>query len=344
METAMEIKTLAFLYNVRHKYLDVNDYHNQLEADFDDPITTKWQIKHLENLGFKIIPIEANENAYLKLKKHKNDIDIAFNVAEGIYGRDRELQIPAILEMLQIPYTGSSPLTHAFSLNKAKAKQIFIAEGIPTAPFQIIKNQDFVLSDKLKYPLIVKPVAQGSSMGITNKSVVYDIVSLKKQVKKIISAFEEAALVEPFLEGREFSIAMIGNPGEILPIIEPNHRILPKGYLPFDSYEVKWYFEEQGHSNYLMCPAKIDANLELKIRKICHQVWEALEVLDWCRIDIKCDKENNPYVLEINSPAGLIPPEVSTTSYFPLAARTAGMNYEQMLLKIIKSALRRYKN
>lgn len=334
---------IAFLYNVRHFYLDVNDYRNQLEADFDDPITTKWQIKHLKNLGFKIIPIEANENAYTKLKKHKNNIDIAFNVAEGIYGRDRELQIPAILEMLQIPYTGSTPLTHAFSLNKAKAKQIFIAEGIPTAPFQVIENKNFVLNDRLKYPLIVKPVAQGSSMGITNKSVVYDIVSLKKQVKKIINAFKEAALVEPFLEGREFSIAMIGNPGEILPIIEPNHSILPKGYLPFDSYEVKWYFEEQGHSNYLMCPAKIDTNLESKIRKICHQVWKALEVLDWCRIDIKCDKENNPYVLEINSPAGLMPPEVSTTSYFPLAARAAGMNYEQMLLKIIKSALRRYK-
>jgi D-alanine-D-alanine ligase len=343
METAMEIKTIAFLYNVRHNYLDINDYHNQLEADFDDPITTKWQIKYLENLGFKIIPIEANENAYLKLKKHKNDIDIAFNVAEGIYGRDRELQIPAILEMLQIPYIGSSPLTHAFSLNKAKAKQIFIAEGIPTAPFQIIKNQDFVLNDGLKYPLIVKPVAQGSSMGITNKSVVYDIISLKKQVKKIINAFKEAALVEPFLEGREFSISMIGNPGKILPIIEPNHSILPKGYLPFDSYEVKWYFEEQGNSNYLMCPAKIDSDLESKIRKICHQVWKALEILDWCRIDIKCDKENNPYVLEINSPAGLIPPEVSMTSYFPLAARTAGMNYEQMLLKIIKTALKRYK-
>ena len=324
----MAVKTLAFLYNVRHDYLDVNDYHNQIEADFDDPITTKWQIKHLENLGFKIIPIEANENAYLKLKKHKKYIDIAFNVAEGIYGRDRELQIPAILEMLRIPYTGSSPLTHAFALNKAKAKQIFMAEGIPTAPFQIINNQDFVLSDKLKYPLIVKPVAQGSSMGITNKSVVYDIVSLKKQVKKIINAFKEAAIVEPFLDGREFSIAMIGNPGRILPIIEPNHSILPKGYLPFDSYEVKWYFEEQGHSNYLMCPAKIDTDLDSKIRKICHQVWKALEVLDWCRIDIKCDKESNPYVLEINSPAGLIPPEVSTTSYFPLAARIAGMDYE----------------
>jgi len=342
METIMGIKTIAFLYNVRHFYLDVADYRNQLEADFDDPITTKWQIKHLKNLGFKIIPIEANENAYLKLKRFKKKIDLVFNVAEGIYGKDRELQIPAILEMLQIPYTGSSPLTHAFALNKGKAKQIFQAEGIPTAPFQIIKTSEFILDSKLKFPLIVKPVAQGSSMGITNKSVVHDIESLKKQVIKIITAFKEPALVEPFLEGREFSIAMLGNPGVILPIIEPNHSMLPKGYLPFDSYEVKWYFEEQGNSNYLMCPAIMDKKLEIRIKEICHQVWKALEVMDWCRIDIKCDKENNPYVLEINSPAGLIPPEVSVTSYFPLAARTSGMDYEQMLLQIIKTASKRY--
>lgn len=334
---------LAFLYNVRHFYLDVNDYRNQLEADFDDPITTKWQIKHLKSLGFNVIPIEANEKAYLKLYRLRKKIDLAFNVAEGIYGRDRELQIPAMLEMLRIPYTGSSPLTHAFSLNKGKAKQVFIAEGIPTAPFQIIEKENFVLNPELKYPLIVKPVAQGSSMGITNKSVVYDLASLKKQVRKIVTAFKEPALVEPFLEGREFSIAMLGNPGRILPIIEPNHSILPKKYLPFDSYEVKWYFEEQNHDDYLMCPAKMDARLESKIKDICRRVWDALDVLDWCRIDIKCDKKNNPYVLEINSPAGLMPPEVSMTSYFPLAARAAGMDYRKMLMEIIKAAAKRYK-
>lgn len=334
---------IAFLYNVRHFYLDAKNYRNQREADFDDPVTTKWQIRHLKNLGFNVIPVEANEKAYLKLYRLKDKIDLAFNVAEGIYGRDRELQIPAILEMLQIPYTGSTPLTHAFSLNKAKAKEVMIACGIPTAPFQLIEKSDFVLSRDLKFPLIVKPVAEGSSMGITNKSVVYDMDSLKTQVRKIITAFNEAALIEPFLTGREFSVAMLGNPPQILPIIEPDHSMLPKEYLPFDSYEVKWYFEEQGHADYLKCPAKLDPALEKRITDICRKVWDALEVLDWCRVDIKCDSKNNPYVLEINSPAGLIPPEVSMTSYFPLAARAEGMDYEKMLLEIIRAAAKRYK-
>jgi len=336
------MKTIAFLYNVRHFYLDVNDYQKQLEADFDDPETTKWQIKHLRNLGFKVIPIEANEKAYLSLYKNKKNIDLVFNVAEGIYGEDRELQVPAMLEMLQIPYTGSKPLTHGFSLNKEKAKQVFLATGIATAPFQTVSRPDFDLDEKLKFPLIVKPIAQGSSMGITNKSVVYDISSLRKQVKKVINAFKQPAIIEPFLNGREFSIAMLGNPGKLLPIIEPNHDLLPKKYLPFDSYEVKWYFEEQSDLEYLVCPAKLSGKLEKCVHKICHKVWSALNILDWCRVDIKCDLLGNPFVLEINSPAGLIPPEVSKTSYFPLAARAAGMDYEEMLLEIIKSAAKRY--
>ena len=334
---------IAFLYNVRHNFSVSRDYRNQLEGDFDDPITTKWQIKHLKSLGFKILPIEANEKAYFKLFRLRKKIDLVFNLAEGIYGKDRELQMPAMLEMLQIPYTGSSPLTHAFSLNKAKAKEIFLANNIPTAVFQSVDNLDFILKKELKFPVIVKPVAEGSSMGITNQSVVYDEISLKKQVKKILKVFNEPALIEPFLEGREFSISMLGNPPVILPIIESNHKILPKKYLPLDSYEVKWFFEEEGHSDYLICPAKIDKKLENKIKKICYKVWEVLNVVDWCRIDIRCDRDNNPYVLEINSPAGITPPEVSMTSYFPLSARTAGIDYKGLLKMIVETALKRYK-
>lgn len=334
---------IAFLYNVRRNDKDSTELKNQLDRDFDDPVTTKWQIKHLKSLGYKIIAIEANEKAYFKLYHLRNKIDLVFNVAEGIHGKDRELQMPAMLEILQIPYTGSSPLTHAFSLNKEKAKEIFVANNIPTADFQTINRVDFVLKKTLKFPLIVKPVAEGSSIGITNNSVVYNEIDLKKQVTKILKIFNEPALIEPFLEGREFSISMLGNPPEILPIIESNHKILPKKYLPFDSYEVKWFFEEEGHSDYLICPAKIDKELESKIKNICYKVWEVLNVLDWCRIDIRCDKDDNPYVLEINSPAGITPPEVSMTSYFPIAARTAGIDYKNLLKKIIDSALKRYK-
>lgn len=336
-------KTIVLLYNQRHFYPDPNDPRTQLEADFDDPETTHWQIKYLKNLGYKVIPIEADETAYFKLYKIKKKIDLVFNISEGIYGLDREAQMPAILEMLKIPYLGSRPLTQAIVLDKAKTKEILIANNIPTLIFQVFKKENEKINeDLLKFPLIVKPIAQGSSAGITQESVVFDKERLIDQVKKTIEIFNQPVIVEPFLEGREFSVAMIGNPPEILPIIEPDHKILPKNYLPFDSLEVKWHLEEkENFKNYLQCPAKISKKLEDKIKDICFKAWRALEIRDWCRIDIKCDIKENPYILEINSPPGIIPPEVSMTSYFPLAARSAGINYGELMKKLINIALER---
>lgn len=338
----MKKLTVAFLYNIRHRYPDPNDPKTLLEADFDDPETIKSMVKHLKNCGFKVIPIEADKEAYFKLFENKNKIDLAFNYAEGIYGKDREAQFPAILEMLEIPYTGSSPLTQALVLNKAKTKEILKVYGVSVLPHQIFKKNNEKLNSALKFPLIVKPIAQGSSAGITNSSVVYNELGLRKQIKFVLKTFHQEALVEPFLIGREFSVAMLGNPPRILPIIESDHTKLPKKYLPLDSLEVKWFFEDEAEVSNLVCPAKINRKLKGKIEKICLKTWEALEILDLCRIDIRCDKDNNPYVLEVNSPAGLIPPEVSKSSYFPLSSKTAGIEYDSLLKIIIKNGLARY--
>ncbi|MFH8080790.1 MAG: ATP-grasp domain-containing protein [Candidatus Aenigmatarchaeota archaeon] len=343
----MSVKTIAFVYNVRHKYPDPNDARAQIEADFDDPETIEWMIKHLENIGFDVIPIEADENAYEKLKANKEKIDLVFNYSMGIYGKDRYSHLPAMLEMLQLPYTGPSPLSQGLVLNKAKAREIFISRKIPTPLSQVFYSPNDKLDKKLKFPLIVKPCCRGSSAGVTNDSVVYDEESLKRKVKFIIETFEEPALVQTFLKGREFSVPMIGNPPEFLPIIEVDHSILPEGYAPIDSLEVKWIMEEKDKDfakKHFSCPANIEKKLEKKIKEVCLKVWEALELADICRIDIRCDGKNNPYVLDVNSPPGLIPPEVSMTSYFPLAARVAGIDYESLLKRIIEEAQKRYQN
>lgn len=332
---------IALLYNIRHTYPDPDDSRSQLETDFDDPETTQWQIKHLEKIGYKVIPIEADEKAYLKLYKYKKEINVALNLSEGIYGLDREAQISAMLEMLQIPYTGSSPMTQALVLNKARAKEILQINNIPTLPFQLFLTGGEDLMKGLRFPLIVKPVGQGSSAGITNKSVIYDAKDLKKQIRHVLNSFHQPVLVEHFLRGREFSVAMLGNPPEILPIIESDNSHLPKKYEPLDSLEVKWYLEEEPNSDHLMCPAHIDTTLKRKLETMCFRLWDALGIRDWCRIDIRCDEKNNPYILEVNSPPGVIPPEVSTSSYFPLAARAAGIPYEDLLKTIINSSLKR---
>lgn len=334
---------LAFVYNIRHNYPDPNNEKTQLEADFDDPETIEAMIKHMKKCGFEVLPIEADEHAYLKLYKHRKTIDLVFNFAEGMYGKDREAQIPAMLEMLRIPYVGSSPLTQALVLDKAMTKEVLIANNIPTLPFQLFKTGKETFNPKLTFPLIVKPDSEGSGAGITNKSIVYTKKELNRQVHHVLSVFHESVLVEPFLTGPEYSIAMVGNPPKILPFISPNHKMLPKKYAPLDSLAVKWIFEEQStNENYLMCPAKVTKSMEKKLTTICYRLWDALNLRDWCRVDIRCDNKNRPYVLEVNSPVGLLPPEISTTSYMPLAARAAGIEYDELLALLVSTALKRY--
>jgi len=343
VDTMKKQVTIAFLYNVRHVYPDPDNPESQLETDFDSPETIEKMIIHFQNCGYKIIPIEANKEAYIELYKQKEHIDLVFNFSEGIYGHDREAQLPAMLEMLQIPYTGSKPLTQALVLNKAKAKDIFKANHIPTLPYQVFATPQDSLAAYLSFPLIVKPLSEGSSAGITNKSVVYSEKELREQLHSIYDLFHKPILVETFVDGREFSVGMLGDPPIILPFIEPNHHQLPKEYEKIDSLEVKWILEEQGSiDNYLICPAHVDDNLRKQIETMCFVIWNVFEINDFCRIDFRCDSLDNPFVLEINSPAGLIPPEISTTSYFPLAARQAGMDYETVLKTIVQSALRRY--
>ncbi|MBI5127112.1 D-alanine--D-alanine ligase [Candidatus Roizmanbacteria bacterium] len=337
------MKNIAFLYNVRHHYPDPKDSKTLKETDFDDPETTKLQIKYLRKLGYTVFPIEANEKAYLKLYRLKNKIDLVFNVSEGLHGSDREAQIPAILEMLQIPYTGSAPLAQALMLDKAKAKEILLENNISTLPFYLLGRNDVNSNISFKYPLMVKPVSEGSSAGITNKSVVRDFVQLKKQVNYIEKTFGEKSLVEYYLSGREFSVGMVGNPPRILPILESDHSLLPKKYLPFDSLEVKWFFEieSKGH-DHLKIPAKISESLKRKIEKICYSLWNAIGIRDWCRIDIRCDENENPYVLEVNSPPGITPPEHDPACYIVRMAQASGMEYEDLLQEIIYTAAKRY--
>jgi D-alanine-D-alanine ligase len=228
--------------------------------------------------------------------------------------------------------------------DKGKAKMQLIKYKISTLPFQIFTDGGISLHSDLHFPLIVKPIAEGSSAGITNKSVVNNITELKDQINLIISSLKQRVIVEPFITGREFSIPMLGNPPKLLPIIEANHTTLPPTFLPLDSLEVKWFYEEEANGNHLICPPHIPLVLENNICDICTRAWEVLGVKDFCRMDIRCDNQGNPYLLDINSPPGLLPPEISNTSYFPLAARAADIEYENLLKRIILITLKRQNN
>ena len=138
----MKKPVIAYLYNVRHNYPDPDDPQTQLEVDFDDPETIEWMITHFKNCGYEVLPIEADHEAFNKLLHQRERITVAYNYSLGLRGRDRYAQMPAILEMLGIPYTGSQPLVQAIVQTKPMMKDVLIANGIPTLPYQIFNHGD----------------------------------------------------------------------------------------------------------------------------------------------------------------------------------------------------------
>lgn len=334
---------LAFLYNVRHSTPDPESQAFHLDVDLDDQKTIDLMVKHLRSLGHTVTPVEANEEAYQKLFSMRQTIDLVFNYSLGLHGESGYAQLPAMCEMLQIPYTGSGVLTQALVMNKAKMYEVLSAYGIKTPKTQLVLvGQDVHLDTGFEYPLMVKPVARGSSAGITQSSLVSTSQELHQQINFIWETFKEPALVQTFLPGREFSLGLLGNPPVALPLIEPVFSKLPEGYLPFDSLEVKWIFEEEAEEIHLTCPALLSAKRTTEIIALGGKVWQVLGMRDYCRIDIRCDKEGVAYVLDVNSPAGLIPPEISDSSYLPMAARAQGIGYDQLLNTIIEAAEKRY--
>lgn len=286
--------------------------------------------------------IEANEEAFQRFRELQPDF--VFNIAEGWRGASREAQIPAMLEMLGIPYTGSDPITLGICLDKSRAKEILSYYNIPTPEFSVISSLHNLSGKVFRYPSIVKPLHEGSSKGIFNTSVVRDSAALQAEIEKIVVEYEQPALVERFLPGREFTVALLGNPPTVrcLPIVEIRFDSLPEGVNPIYSYEAKWIWDQIEHPiDVHECPARIGPDLQQRIESICTQAFTVLGCRDWCRIDVRLDEHGNPHILELNPLPGILPhPEEH--SCFPDAARAAGMGYNEMINAVLDAAVRRY--
>jgi D-alanine-D-alanine ligase len=286
--------------------------------------------------------IEADSTALEKLKEKRPDI--VFNISEGFNGVSREAQIPAILDMLQIPYSGSDPLTLSTCLDKARTKEILSYHKIPNSKFFVAESLNQTAHHGLNYPLMVKPVSEGSSKGIFLSSFVKNEKELKKEVERILSEYGQAALIEEFLPGREFTVAIIGNgsEAEVLPIVEINYEEFPDGFTPIYSYEAKWILDtKENPLEVFTCPAKISSKLEGKIKTAALNAYHVLRCRDWSRIDVRLDAAREPNIIEVNPLPGILP-DVKENSCFPKAARTAGLGYNDMINKVLYVAAKRH--
>jgi len=323
---------IAFCYNVKNS-APSTDPSKQVDTEFDAPSVINGIADTIKELGHSVVMVEATSDAFDKLKELKSSIDIVFNIAEGLNGDARESQVPMFCEVLGIPYTHSSPTTHAIKLDKEFTKLIIKGAGITNVP------------GDTKFPLIVKPNKEGSSKGIMDDSIVHNQEELDRKTKQIKDEMGVEVLSEEYIEGREFTVAVIGNKDpQVLPIIEQKFDFLPAGMNKIASYELKWVYEDKLkdiHEAY-DCPAKIDEKLRQEIERVSKAIYILLDVRDCARIDYRLDKDNNLYFIEINTLPGMMPPAQNELSYFPLAAYTAGMTYKDLVAKIISLACERY--
>lgn len=274
--------------------------------------------------------------------------DLVFNLSEGHFGDSRESHMPSILEMLRIPYTGSRVLTLSICLDKEMTKQVLRSHGIPTAESQVFTDSKQSISPdffnkkgNFAFPLFVKPNAEGTSMGVEGNSVVTTESALRAMVKSHLQKYQQPILVERFIKGREVLVGMIGNGKDriMLPILELDHASY--GDTHSGVYTNTMKHNEDLNDYHYHCPALLTKKQTDTLQTLAARVFEVLGCLDVSRVDIRLDETDGykPYVLEINPLPGLTP----GFSDLCLEALGMGWKYEELIKKIITSAIKRNK-
>jgi D-alanine-D-alanine ligase len=293
----------------------------------------------------KVTRVVANDppTAFRELDQLRPDI--VFNMVEGLEGVNRESHVPAMLEALGIPFTGSDPLTLSICLDKARTKEILAYHGVPTPRFVVIEAET-ELSRLAGFPVpaMVKPIAEGSSRGITNDCVVHEGEQLVRKTREILTKYAQPALVEEFLPGAEYTVALLGNGVEVqvLPLVQISFDKLPPDANPIYSYEAKWVWDTpENPVDIFRCPAQVEGDLKTRIEALCRRAFRVLRVRDWARIDVRLDARGEPQIIEVNPLPGILP-KPEDNSCFPKAARTAGISYPQLINRVLDEAWFRY--
>lgn len=277
--------------------------------------------------GHRVTMIPATLGLLQEIRKIKN-LDIIFNACTGISNKGQQANVVAMLELLDIPFIGSSLATHIMGLHKHISKRIFSCFGIPTPNFQVYHDGSEAFDTSLKFPLIVKPVHEGSSIGINQESVVFSEAELMTAVNIILHDFHQPALVEEFIIGREFTLGILGNKDiVVLPIQEAI-------YNASDEYCVMTEEIKKADSLELVCPAVVDEASAERMRDYAKKIYRALECREYARVDVRMDNQGKLYFIDLNTLPGLKP----NYSDFPNVAKHAGYSYDELIIEILDLA------
>lgn len=322
---------IGLIYNLKRITPNING-QNDHEAEFDTEKTINHIAEAIASFGHEVIKFEAD--AQLINHIQSNPIDIAFNIAEGVRGRGRESLVPAILDLLDIEYTGSDAATMALTLDKYLAKKIVSQHGIRTANAFLMHSAKDKIPPLFNYPLFIKPVAEGSSKGISPNSVVHNESELRERVSKYIDKYTQAILVEEYISGREFTVGLIGNNKiNMLPILEIKF-MNPMDKFPVYSFEYKLRFCDEVQ---LSVPAQLSSAQKLKLENMAKACFLHLGCRDVSRIDFRMNTAGEFYFIECNPLPGLSP----NWSDLCIMANGGGIEYNSLIASILAPAIKR---
>ncbi len=325
---------VALVYNLKRK--DMADPGYELEAEFDSQPTIDSIRVALEKSTPTVVPVEATRNLSENLKE--NRIDIVFNIAEGSRKRAREAQVPAVCDLLGIEHTGSDATCLAITLDKAITKRLLTNDGILTPNFRLYNGSSRMTDSGLRFPVMVKPNSEGTSKGIDDKSVVSNHEELQEAVLTLWKKFETPVLCEEYIDGREFTVGILGN--SALKILGPMEIAFSNvaGKYPVYSFEAKQNPENPFCS--YVCPVSLPKEIDRRIANFAKKVFRSLGCRDVSRIDFRLDAKGNIYFLEINPLPGLAP----GFSDLVIMADRQGMGYEFLIKRIFTPAVQRWRS
>ncbi len=327
---------IALLHNADHDALEDDPGREARKDVLHVAAALAEALTRGKQVAVPVVVGEAPLAAFQSLGHHPPDVVV--NLCESVSGDSRgEMAASAVLELLKIPFTGSGPLALGLALHKDKAKELLLARGVPTPAFAVVSSPAELSRVQLPFPLIVNPVREDASAGVTFDSVVHDAAALRDAVELVLRTFHQPALVERFIAGREVYVSLLGNtPRVVLPLSEIHFGKAFEGRPRIVSYRAKWETASPECQDSPSGPCSLPAAVEAKVVGAALAAFEALGCRDYGRVDLRLSVDGEPYVIDINPNCDLHP-----QAGYARAAAAAGMDYAALGSRLVDVALER---
>jgi D-alanine-D-alanine ligase len=325
---------VGLTYDLRKDYLAMG-YSEEDTAEFDREDTIEGIERALQALGCRTDRIGHAKRLTERLVAGER-WDLVFNICEGLYGVGREAQVPAILDLYQVPYVFSDPLVLSLCLHKGMTKHVVRDAGVPTSDFCVVAEPADLAGLRFEAPYFVKPVAEGTGKGCSAKSIVRSRAELSQVCTDLVKRFNQPALVEPYLTGREFTVGIVGTGRAAVTVATIEVLLLSKAETGVYSYSNKSHYEDR--VEYRLSDPGSDP-VAAAAERVALDAWRVLGCRDGGRVDIRCDGLQQPQFMEVNPLAGLNPEH----SDLPILARMAGVGFQELIGRILTAATTRLK-